>query len=110
NIEELQIEEGPSQTLEEAGSQDLQVNLLKDLADEAPVIRLVNSIISQAVREGASDIHISPEHASSSVRFRIDGKLHEMPAPPKSMLMPIISRVKILAGMDIATLRVPQDG
>jgi type IV pilus assembly protein PilB len=110
NIEELQIEEGPTQTLEEAGSQDLQVNLLKDLADEAPVIRLVNSIISQAVREGASDIHVSPEHASSSVRFRIDGKLHEMPAPPKSMLMPIVSRVKILAGMDIATLRVPQDG
>jgi type IV pilus assembly protein PilB len=107
---EVQTEEAPSETPEGAGSLDLQVRALKDMADEAPVIRLVNSIISQAVREGASDIHISPEHASSSVRFRIDGKLHEMPAPPKSMLMPIVSRVKILAGMDIATLRIPQDG
>ena len=109
-IEEVQIDKDTSETPEERESQDLQVSTLKDMADEAPVIRLVNSIVFQAVREGASDIHISPEHASSSVRFRIDGKLHEMPAPPKSMLMPIVSRVKILAGMDIATLRVPQDG
>lgn len=109
-IEEVEIEKEPSEAPDGAVSQDLQVTTLKDMADEAPVIRLVNSIISQAVREGASDIHISPEHASSSVRFRIDGRLHEMPAPPKSMLMPIVSRVKILGGMDIATLRIPQDG
>ena len=109
-IEEMQIEDEPSATPEDSGEKDLHVDTLKDMADEAPVIRLVNSIVSQAVREGASDIHISPEHSFSTIRFRIDGKLHEMPAPPKSMLMPIISRVKILAGMDIATLRVPQDG
>jgi len=110
-MEEMQVEEGLSITPpEESGGKDLLVDTLKDMADEAPVIRLVNSIISQAVREGASDIHISPEHAASTVRFRIDGRLHEMPAPPKSMLMPIVSRVKILAGMDIATLRLPQDG
>ena len=75
-MEEMQIEEGPSETPEEFGGKDLQVDTLKDMADEAPVIRLVNSILSQAVREGASDVHISPEHASSTVRFRIDGKLH----------------------------------
>ncbi|MGD0400025.1 MAG: ATPase, T2SS/T4P/T4SS family [Syntrophobacteraceae bacterium] len=109
-IEEMQIEESPSETTEESGDKDLQVDTLKDMADEAPVIRLVNSIVSQAVREGASDIHISPEHSFATIRFRIDGKLHEMPAPPKSMLMPIVSRVKILAGMDISTLRLPQDG
>jgi type IV pilus assembly protein PilB len=109
-IEEVQIDKNTSEALDGSGTQDLQVSTLKDMADEAPVIRLVNSVISQAVREGASDIHVSPEQASSSVRFRIDGKLHEMPAPPKSMLMPIVSRIKILAGMDIATLRVPQDG
>jgi type IV pilus assembly protein PilB len=73
-------------------------------------VRLVNSILSQAVRDGASDIHISPEQARVSVRFRIDGKLHEVPAPPKSMILPIVSRFKILAGMDIATTRIPQDG
>ncbi len=94
----------------ESGPEDLQVSSLLDMAEEAPVIRLVNSIISQAVREGASDIHISPEQLSTSVRFRIDGKLHEAPAPPKGMLMPIVSRIKLLAGMDIAVLRIPQDG
>jgi len=80
------------------------------MAEEAPVVRLVNSILSQGVREGASDIHISPEKESVQVRFRVDGKLHEVPAPPKSMFLPIISRLKILANMDIAISRIPQDG
>jgi len=109
-IEEAKVKEGASESNKEVGSQDLNVSTVKDVADEAPVIRLVNSIISQAVREGSSDIHISPEYASASLRFRVDGKLHEMPAPPKSMLMSIVSRIKILAGMDISTLRTPQDG
>ncbi|MCK4985783.1 MAG: type II/IV secretion system protein, partial [Desulfobacterales bacterium] len=80
------------------------------MAEEAPVVRLVNSILSQGVREGASDIHISPEKKYVQVRFRLDGKLHEVPAPPKSMFLPIISRLKILANMDIAISRIPQDG
>jgi type IV pilus assembly protein PilB len=74
------------------------------------VVRLVNSILSQGVREGASDIHISPEKDHVQIRFRVDGKLHEVPAPPKSMFLPIVSRLKILANMDIALSRVPQDG
>src|SRR5271157_1855830 len=65
-MEEMQIEKGASETPEELGGKDLQVDTLKDMADDAPVIRLVNSIVSQGVREGASDIHISPEHASST--------------------------------------------
>jgi len=109
SVEEMQYGEGAAGTLE-GGTEDLQVSSLHDMAEEAPVVRLVNSIISQAVREGASDIHISPEQNSVSVRFRIDGKLHDVPAPPKSMLLPIISRIKIFAGMDIAVLRAPQDG
>jgi type IV pilus assembly protein PilB len=108
-LDEMQFAEEPSVTAESA-SDDLQVSSLQDMASEAPVIRLVNSILSQAVRDGASDIHLSPEQARVSVRFRIDGKLHEVPAPPKSMLLPIISRFKILAGMDISTTRIPQDG
>ena len=80
------------------------------MAEEAPVIRLVNSILSQAVREGASDIHISPEKDFVQVRFRVDGKLHEVPAPPKSLLLLIISRLKILSNMDISLSRIPQDG
>ncbi|BBO80074.1 general secretion pathway protein GspE [Desulfosarcina ovata subsp. sediminis] len=93
-----------------AMNEDVEVRSLHDMAEEAPVIRLVNSILSQAVREGASDIHISPEKDYVQVRFRVDGKLHEVPAPPKSLILLIISRVKILANMDISLSRVPQDG
>ena len=91
-------------------TEDVEVGSLQDMAEEAPVVRLVNSILSQAVREGASDVHISPERDFVQVRFRVDGKLHEVPAPPKSMILLVISRLKILANMDIALSRVPQDG
>jgi type IV pilus assembly protein PilB len=80
------------------------------MTEEAPVIRLVNSILAQGVREGGSDVHISPEKDYVQVRFRVDGRLHDVPAPPKSMLLLIISRLKILANMDISISRIPQDG
>jgi type IV pilus assembly protein PilB len=91
-------------------TEDVEISSLQGMAEEAPVVRLVNSILSQGVREGASDIHISPEKESVQIRFRVDGRLHEMPAPPKSMFLPIISRLKILSNMDIAISRIPQDG
>ena len=91
-------------------TEDVEVSSLQGMAEEAPVVRLVNSILSQGVREGASDIHISPEKEFVQIRFRVDGKLHEVPAPPKGMFLPIISRLKILANMDIAVSRIPQDG
>jgi type IV pilus assembly protein PilB len=91
-------------------TEDVEVSSLQGMAEEAPVVRLVNSILSQGVREGASDIHISPEKDYAQVRFRVDGKLHEVPAPPKSMFLPILSRLKILANMDISISRIPQDG
>ncbi|MEE8553450.1 MAG: GspE/PulE family protein [Desulfobacterales bacterium] len=91
-------------------TEDVEVGSLQDMAEEAPVVRLVNSILSQAVREGASDVHISPERDYVQVRFRVDGKLHEVPGPPKSMVLLVISRLKILANMDIAISRIPQDG
>ena len=91
-------------------AEDVEVGSLKNMAEGAPVIRMVNWIISQAAREGASDIHISPESNHVQLRFRIDGKLREVPAPPKSLHLSIVSRIKILAQMDIAVSRVPQDG
>lgn len=91
-------------------TKDVEVGSLQDMAEEAPVVRLTNSIISQAVREGASDVHISPEKDYVQVRFRVDGKLHEVPVPPKSMFLSIVSRLKILANMDISVSRIPQDG
>ncbi|MDY6972524.1 MAG: GspE/PulE family protein [Thermodesulfobacteriota bacterium] len=92
------------------GSGDIEVSSLQDMAEQAPVVRLANSILSQAVREKASDIHISAEKDYVQVRFRVDGKLHDVPAPPKSMFLPIVSRLKILSDMDIAVSRTPQDG
>ncbi|MGV8079171.1 MAG: GspE/PulE family protein [Syntrophales bacterium] len=100
---EIETEREPDQS-------DVRVASLQDMAVEAPVIRLVNSIFSQAVREGASDIHISPQQNNVSLRFRIDGKLQEVPSPPKSLALPISARIKILAGMDITVTRIPQDG
>ena len=91
-------------------TEDIEVSSLQGMAEEAPVVRLVNSILSQAVREGASDVHISPEKNFVQVRFRVDGKLDEVPAPPKAMFLPIVSRMKILSNMDIAVSRIPQDG
>ena len=94
----------------EMAAEEIQVASLQDMAGEAPVVRLVNSIFAQAAREGASDIHISPQQNSLQIRFRIDGKLHDVPSPPKSLALPIIARLKILGTMDITISRIPQDG
>ncbi|MCM2357229.1 MAG: type II secretion system ATPase GspE [Geobacteraceae bacterium] len=83
---------------------------LLELTDEAPVIRLLNSIIFQAVKERASDIHIEPFEQELEVRFRIDGLLYKMLSPPKVVQEALISRVKIMAGLNIAEKRLPQDG
>jgi len=107
DMEEMEIDKTTEKT---HATEDVEVSSLQGMAEEAPVVRLVNSILSQGVREGASDIHVSPEKGSVQVRFRVDGRLHEVPAPPKSMFLPIISRLKILANMDIAVSRIPQDG
>jgi type IV pilus assembly protein PilB len=78
--------------------------------DQAPIIRLVNTIVLQAVQEGASDIHISPEDARLRIRFRTDGMLHDVPAPSKSYHQGIVARIKVLSDMDISESRKPQDG
>ena len=79
-------------------------------ADEAPIVKLVNSLIFDAVRKGASDIHMEPYEKTLRVRFRIDGVLQEMMSPPFKFKAAIISRLKIMAELDIAERRVPQDG
>ncbi len=83
---------------------------LKDMASEAPVIRLVNQIINRAVETQASDIHIEPFEDRLRVRYRYDGVLHEVDSPPSRLAAPITSRVKIMAKLDIAERRLPQDG
>ena len=78
--------------------------------DEAPVVKLVNSLMADAIRRGASDIHVEPYEKQLRVRFRIDGELYEMMSPPYRMKAAMISRLKIMAELDIAERRVPQDG
>ncbi|AFM14755.1 type II secretion system ATPase GspE [Turneriella parva] len=81
-----------------------------ELANQAPIIKLVNMILSNAVNEKASDIHFEPQEKDFIIRFRIDGILHKMMAPPKSVQNGVISRVKIMANLNIAENRLPQDG
>src|SRR5262249_38058689 len=83
---------------------------LKDLASEAPVIRLVNQIIRRAVEARASDIHVEPLESRLRVRYRIDGVLQEIEAPPHGLQAAIISRIKVMANLDIAERRLAQDG
>ena len=83
---------------------------LLDADDEAPIIRLVNSLMFRAVKERASDIHVNPEEKDISVRYRIDGVLREVIRPPKRFQASIASRIKIMGGLNIAEKRLPQDG
>jgi general secretion pathway protein E len=83
---------------------------LLEADDEAPIIRLVNSLLFQAVKDRASDIHIEPFERSLTVRFRVDGILYDVISPPKRFQPIIVSRVKIMAGLNIAEKRLPQDG
>ena len=101
-IQEKEREEEPIE-LEEIISGDAG-------ADEAPIIRLVNLIFSQAIKEKASDIHIEPEEDMLRVRFRVDGVLHEMFVQPKNLQYAVTSRIKIMAELNIAERRLPQDG
>ena len=110
DIEGMQYISNPDETENILATEDVEVSSLQNMAEEAPVIRLVNEILSQAVREGASDVHISPEKDSVQIRLRVDGKLREVPSPPKFMILPIVSRLKILSNMDISVSRIPQDG
>ncbi|WP_124365176.1 GspE/PulE family protein [Pseudomonas sp. R3-52-08] len=98
------------ENLGEQGGALEDIEHLKDMASEAPVIRLVNLILQRAVEQRASDIHIEPFEHQLKVRYRIDGVLHDAEAPPASSSAAVISRVKIMARLDIAERRLPQDG
>jgi type IV pilus assembly protein PilB len=100
------IEEGDEDGEEAAA----EITDLRASAEDAPVVKLVNSILGQAVTEGASDIHFEPNGGEMRIRFRVDGVLQEMARVPKRMVAGVISRVKIMSDLDIAEKRIPQDG
>ncbi|MGF1447131.1 MAG: GspE/PulE family protein [Pikeienuella sp.] len=111
-LERLTAETEPLQGSAEGAEEDTQADIarLRDLASEAPVIRLVNQIIRRAVEARASDIHLEPAPQSLRVRYRIDGTLQEADPPPGHLRAAILSRVKIMAKLNIAEQRLPQDG
>jgi len=103
-----EVEEEELEVIED--EEDLDIESLEASSVEAPVVRLVNSILSDAVRKGVSDIHVEPYEKEMRIRFRLDGVLHEVMKPPLKMRDAIISRMKIMSKLDIAEKRLPQDG
>src|SRR3954470_3885216 len=83
---------------------------IESMAEQTPIIKFVNLVIGQAIRDKASDIHFEPFEHEFKIRYRIDGALYEMAPPPKALALPIISRIKVLASLNIAERRIPQDG
>ncbi|NBS66076.1 MAG: type II/IV secretion system protein [Betaproteobacteria bacterium] len=94
----------------ESGLDSVEEGRLRELASEAPTVNLLNSLIARALRQGASDLHFEPQGGPARVRYRIDGVLHEVDTVPINMVLPVVTRLKILAGMDIGERRRPQDG
>ncbi|MFI5371499.1 MAG: GspE/PulE family protein, partial [Candidatus Eisenbacteria bacterium] len=92
------------------GDEDVDLATLRQQVEDAPVVRLVNLMLAEAIDDRASDIHVEPSRDRMTVRYRMDGVLHEVMKPPKHLQMAIVSRIKVLADMDIATRLVPQDG
>jgi general secretion pathway protein E len=115
-------EAGSGTTMDAMGGLDEETdlaNLAQDIPeqsdlleseDEAPVIRLINALLTQAVREGASDVHLEIFESRALVRFRVDGVLREVLRPQKAVAQPVVSRIKVMAKLDIAEKRLPQDG
>ncbi len=101
---------GGAGSLAERAAELSEAQDLLESEDAAPIIRLVNSLIYQAAKDGASDIHIEPFERASSIRFRIDGIMNEVLTPPRRLHAAVVSRIKVMARMNIAEKRLPQDG
>jgi len=91
-------------------SADDDASAMQDMANQAPIVRFVNLVMQQAVQDRASDIHFEPFEDEFRIRYRVDGALYEMSPPPKHLALPVISRIKVMAGLNISERRLPQDG
>lgn len=110
DMEELMKDESEVEVLEGQDEEAQSLDEMLESAEGAPVIRMVNMILVEALRMGASDVHIEPMEKKIRLRYRVDGQLVVRPSPPKNLQAAVISRVKIMADLDIAERRVPQDG
>jgi type IV pilus assembly protein PilB len=109
SIEEL-LQEISTENLATREAAEWSERDIEALAEHAPIIKFVNLVLGQAIRDKASDIHFEPFEHEFKIRYRIDGALYEMAPPPRSLALPVISRVKVLANLNIAERRIPQDG
>ncbi|GAB4179387.1 MAG: ATPase, T2SS/T4P/T4SS family [Terrimicrobiaceae bacterium] len=105
-----QLSDGMEVTLAEGGDEDFNAQLVAQEANAAPIIRFVDLILDKAISARASDIHFEPFETEFKVRYRVDGALYEMDPPPRHLALPVISRVKVMANLNIAERRLPQDG
>jgi type IV pilus assembly protein PilB len=108
-LKELGGDETIAQEVKMVEEQDDET-VMAQLADAAPIVRFVNMVLFQAVKDRASDIHFEPFETEFRIRYRVDGALYEMSPPPKHLALPVISRIKVMASLNISERRVPQDG
>jgi type IV pilus assembly protein PilB len=108
-LEDVVTESGESESVEGDG-EAAEVVDLRETSDDAPIIKLVNQIVAQAVEQHASDVHLSPDGSEVRVRFRVDGVLQDITTVPRRMAAGVVSRVKIMSELDISERRLPQDG
>jgi len=104
------LEDATTESIEIIEEATFDIDNLDELSESSPVIKLANYLITNAVREGASDVHIEPDENRLRIRYRIDGQLVEKLSPPYALNAPLISRIKIMASLDISERRLPQDG
>ncbi|MGB7769347.1 MAG: GspE/PulE family protein [Verrucomicrobiia bacterium] len=108
-LKELGADADIAREVSQAGAQDDE-RLMTNLANEAPIVKFVNLVLSQAIQDRASDIHFEPFEDEFRIRYRVDGALYEMSPPPKHLALPVISRIKVMASLNISERRLPQDG
>jgi type IV pilus assembly protein PilB len=106
-LKELGADQEIAREADEAATDDKQ---LQNLANEAPIVKFVNLVLQQAIQDRASDIHFEPFETDFRIRYRVDGALYEMAPPPKHLALPVISRLKVMANLNISERRMPQDG
>jgi len=111
SVSDLLKELGADQDIaREATAAEGNVDAMADIANQAPIVRFVNLVLMQAVQDRASDIHFEPFETEFRIRYRVDGALYEMSPPPKHLATPVISRIKVMANLNISERRLPQDG
>jgi type IV pilus assembly protein PilB len=108
-LKELGADSDIAREMSEAGAAD-DDRLVENLANEAPIVKFVNLVLFQAIQDRASDIHFEPFETEFRIRYRVDGALYEMSPPPKHLALPVISRIKVMSGLNISEKRLPQDG